>query len=217
MAVGDPLLLGSPNEVVYPYHFNLAGCVVRVGAKHLAPIALHRTDEFFMFVELLSHLLDLKLFLLDLLRVLVPDLDLDAPALLLQLNFEFVFVFFQIVYLLLEDLYVQLQLLLNLDVVAHVILIHLQLRFVLFRRQIQRLERGREVRRIPAVQVAVPPVVESERTPAISGVFFVLSFQIHEDFNTGPDVVNHCQTVKLNEAVTLLREHVLLKSIDLRW
>lgn len=217
MAVGDPLLLGCPNKVVDPYHFNLTGSVIGVRTKHLPPIALHCINELFVFVELLRYLVELKLFLLDLLRILVPNLNLDASALLLQLKFEFILVFLQIVYLFLKDLYVQLQLLLYLDVVAHVILIHLQLRFVLFRRQVQRLERGRKVRGIPAVQVTVPPVVESERPPAVPGIFFVLSFQIHEDFNTGSDVVNHCQTVQLDQAVAFLLEHVLLKSIDLRW
>lgn len=64
MTVCCPLLLGSSNEIIHPDNFYLAGSMVGILTKHLATIALHSVDKFFVFVKFFRDFIELKLLLL---------------------------------------------------------------------------------------------------------------------------------------------------------
>ncbi len=215
MTICDSLLLSSSNKIIDPDNFDLAGSVVGILTENLAAIALHSVNEVLVFVKFFCDFVKLKIFLLKLLLKLVSHFDFDAPPLFLQFKFKFFLIFLQIVYLLLQHFDMQLQLLFYFNMVTYVVFVHLQLSFVLFWRQIERLESGRKIRSIAAVYVTIPSVVESERAAAISWVPLVVSFQIHQDFDRSSYVINHCQTVKLHKSISFFLQHVLLKCVNL--
>ena len=93
-------------------------------------------------------------FLLELFSFDLPGLDnlfiadklpIICVFLRLQVEIKFFLVFFQIIDFLLQNFDVEFQLLFNLDVIAHLSLVLLELLLVLLRWEVDRLERGAEV------------------------------------------------------------------------
>uniref|UniRef100_A0A7S3INB0 Uncharacterized protein n=1 Tax=Strombidium inclinatum TaxID=197538 RepID=A0A7S3INB0_9SPIT len=119
----------------------------------------------------------------------------------------------------------QLELLLDLDVVADFSLVLLQLLFVLFRRQINRLESGREPRLVqvtaatsPGVEVAVRELVEHGMGVAVgvgcASVVVVFVLHLHQDFDRSFDIVEHREAVKFEKPLPLLTELLLTEPVD---
>lgn len=90
---------------------------------------------------------------------------------------------FKIINLLLKNLDVQLELLFNFNVVSDLSLVNLQLSFVLLWREVQRLERGGEVRCRTTVQVPVSGESVGA-APIVGRLFaFIVILQLHQNFN----------------------------------
>lgn len=129
-------------------------------------------------------------FLLVPVAVSLQVLSQRAELLFTPGQFEFIALLLELVNLLSQDFNVQLQLLLNLDMVAHFGLIQLQLSFVLLGCKVQRLEGRREVGRC-AFSVSGKAVA-----PATLLLFLLLfGLHVHQNFDRAANVLEHCAAV----------------------
>ena len=103
------------------------------------------------------------------------------------LKSKFVLLLIELFNFFIENLDVQFELLLHLDVVTHLCLVVLQLLLVLLGRQIQRVERRRELTRRPVVQV------QSAVLLVFAGPSFLLLLEPEPDRELqAPADVGHC-------------------------
>ena len=151
----------SANEIIHANDLDL-GSMTRVGAgTALADTAPLETsiEELLLPFEWVLHFTQLELLLLHQLLETVLEFLFELSLFLQWLGFPVFLFLFQVVNLLLKHLNMQLELLLHLDVVTQIRLIILQLRLVLFRGQVQRVEGRSEVTCSPIVIIKAPVAV----------------------------------------------------------
>jgi hypothetical protein len=181
VAVCNSVLLAcGANKVVYPDHFDLRGGMSslgpRLGLQNLASAPFKRLiHEVLVLFQFFPQNVDFVLLLLKPLVELVSKPSFCLLLGLLKAKFKFAGLLFQVVNLFLEDFNVQFKLLLDAHVFAHFCFGCLQLLLIFFWREVQRLERTREVglRVVPLVAVV----------PLAVCLLLLLVFKVHKDLN----------------------------------
>lgn len=207
------------HEIVHSDDFHLRrGGVACVGRARtiLADAASFKAavKQFLLTLQLIVCLGDFQLLLLHQLLETVFEFLFECSFLFVTLGFPLLFVLLKVVDLLLEDLDVQLELLLNFDVVPHLRLVLLQLRLVLFGRQVDRVERRSELaRRIveATCRAIVMPVVASARVRLL--VFFKPT--LHDVLELSLDVAQNGQTGQVAQPASLISQLLRLNHVDL--
>ena len=148
-------------------------------------------EEFLLAFKLIICFRNLQLLLLHKLLETVFEFLLEGCLLLDTLRFPLFLLLFQVVYLLLQHLDVQLELLLNLDMVSNLSLVVLKLRLVLLGWQLYRVERGSELASSIVEPIKATTVMTIVPTAGVRLVFILFKPALHDILELGLDVAKN--------------------------
>ena len=168
-----------------------------------------------LLLELILKTRDLSLLLLHQLLETQLELFLVAGFVFGGLDLPLFLFFLKVVYLLLEHLDVQFELLLDLDVISDFGLVLLELCLVLLGRQIDRVERRCELRDGTHAHVKMPVFTPLSIVSRRSVLLLLFKPELHKVLKLGLDICQDSQTRQIPQSAALICPLLWLNHVNL--